>query len=429
MRRLLTERYSLLFDKKVMNPLLFARDIYQYGKFRELVSFVLWELMHQLRLFPKKKYLKFNSGEVISPEKERLNDPGFSDKIHSFFKTRGLDASLAHHNWKLLYRNRNDEVIFGCLYPNDRDLYKSADHGQSITFIKRFPEKIKSIFISSQNTLFICILGAVYKSADGGKSFKKSLDLGSSESVFRHNNAMTETPDKTLVIGEYGNVWDKNGWRKLAYLYFSSDEGETWDRSDFLIERGTNKHVHLIKYSKLFKKMFMADGDNYKKLWVSGASNTSGLKDPNQWTPVNKFHIQTGGYTSVIEDEDKILFGTDYQGGTNFIVESRDGERFRKRIVPDPYRRSPIGNMVQRKSNGRSEIWALLPYATARTKCLLMYTLNGGESWNKVIEYDRATHKVWLTSSSNGIANELYFSIENLKKADRVVYKIADHGW
>lgn len=238
---------------------------------------------------------------------------------------------------------------------------------------------------------------------------------------------MTETPDKTLIIGEYGNIWDQNGWRKLAYLYFSSDEGETWECSDFLIHKGTNKHVHLVKYSRLFNKIFMADGDNYKKLWVSDALNSADLQDPDNWKPINKFHIQMGGYTSVIETDEKIVFGTDYQGGTNFIVETTDGERFTKTIVPDPYRRSPIDNMVQRKSKQGHEIWANLPFSTAGTKCLLMYTTDDGKSWNKAIEYSRSTHKVWLISSSNEIADELYFSVEDKINNDRIVYKITDY--
>ena len=133
-----------------------------------------------------------------------------------------------------------------------------------------------------------------------------------------------------------------------------------------------------------------------------------------------------GGYTSVIENDEKILFGTDYQGGTNFVVETTDGEKFTNKIVPDPYRRSPIDNMVQRKSKNGNEIWANLPYSTANTKCLLMYSADGGKSWNKVIEYSGITHKVWLLNSSNEIADVLYFSIENKKSTDRVVYKIAD---
>jgi photosystem II stability/assembly factor-like uncharacterized protein len=425
MERELTRRHALLFERKVQNPFLFARDIYQYSKFRELASFIVWELLHKLRLFPKEKYLKFNHGQVLTLENDSLNELDFSQKIDHLFKSRELNIVSSDHNWKLQFINNNGE-IFGCLYPDDRDLYKSIDHGKSIAFVNRFPQRIKSIFISSQNTLFVCVQGAVYKCSDRGVSFKKVLDLGSSTSYFRHNNEMTETPDQTLIIGEYGNTWEKNGWRKLAYLYFSSDEGETWERSDFLINKGTNKHVHLVKYSKLFNKVFMADGDNYKKLWVCDSSNASDLQNPDKWKPVTKFHIQTGGYTSVIETDEKIVFGTDYQGGTNFIVETGDGLTFDKRIVPDPYRRSPIINMVQRKSKNGTEIWAVLPYSTANTSCLLMYTKDGGESWNKVIEYSKATHHVSLINSSNELADVLYFSIKNLENNDRVVYKITD---
>jgi len=236
---------------------------------------------------------------------------------------------------------------------------------------------------------------------------------------------MTETPDMTLLIGEYGNVWEKRGWRKLAYLYSSSDGGETWERSDFLITQGINKHVHLVKYSRLFDRVLMADGDNKKKLWVSEPVNSSFSINSNRWKPVNKFHIQMGGYTSIVESDGKILFGTDYQGGTNFIVETTDCKKFTKRIVPDPYRRSPIDNMAQRKSKKGNEVWANLPYSTANTKCLLMYTDDGGESWNKVIEYNRATHKVWLLSSSNETSDVLYISIEDSIDKNRVVYRIA----
>jgi photosystem II stability/assembly factor-like uncharacterized protein len=360
----------------------------------------------------------------LTVENQRLNDPGFGKKINRFFGNRELNVTRSCHNWKLLFTNNSGE-IFGCLYPNDRDLYKSIDDGDSIVFLKEFPRSIKSLYISSQNTIFVCAGGAVYKSSDGGASFKKSLELGSSQSYFKFNNAMTETPNQTLIIGEYGNVWDKEGWKKLAYLHFSSDNGETWEKSDFLIRNGINKHVHLARYSRLLNRILVADGDNKKKLWISESLGSSDLKDL-KWRPVNRFHIQMGGYTSVVESDGKILLGTDYLGGTNFIVETRDGENFVKRVIPDPYRRSPIDNMVKRKSKRGNEIWANLSYATANTKHLLMYTDDGGQSWSKVIEYSRDRHKVSLISSSNTIKDALHFSIEDMKNHDRAVYKVSD---
>lgn len=421
----LTKRYSLQFWKTgIKKPFSFIRDVYKSGKSGELVSFTVWELFHSLGLFPKEEYLKFSNIEPLTLENERLNELDFGKKINHLFRGRELSVTRSYHNWKLLFIGNNGE-IFGCLYPNDRDLYRSLDGGKSIIFLKTFPKSIKSMFISSQNTIFVCVEGTVYKSSDGGASFEKSLELSSSESYFKYNNAMTETPGQTLVIGEYGNVWDKEGWKNLAYLYFSSDSGETWGKSDFLIRNGINKHVHLVKYSRLLDKILVADGDNKKKLWISDSLDSSDLKDL-EWKPANRFHIQMGGYTSSAESDGRILFGTDYLGGTNFIVESRDCERFVKRVVPDPYRRSPIDNMVQRKSKRGNEIWANLSYSTANTRCLLMYTDNGGQNWNKVIEYSRNTHKVSLISSSNEVADVLYFYVEDLKNRDRVVYEVAD---
>jgi hypothetical protein len=421
----LTKQYSVLFgNKKGKNLFSFVYDVYKSGKSREIVSFIVWELFHKLGLFPKKDYLIFNDTEALTLENEGLNSLDFRERIDHFFSSRELGIISSDHNWKLLFRN-NEGEIFGCLYPDDQDLYKSIDKGKSVVFVKRFPERIKSIFISSQRTIFICVLGAVYKSSDHGVTFNKTLDLGSTISFFRFNNAMTETPGKTLIIGEYGNIWDKTGWRNLANLYFSFNDGETWQKSDFLQRRGTNKHVHIVVYSGLLNRILVADGDNYKKLWISDSLDTFDFDNP-KWKAVNKFHIQMGGYTSCVESDGTILFGTDYQGGTNFIVETKDGVKFTKRIVPDPYRRSPIDNLVLRKSKRGYEIWANLPYSTASTKCLLMYSADCGKSWTKVIEYSRTSHTVWLISSSNEITDDLYFSIENLQNNNRIVYKIFD---
>jgi hypothetical protein len=169
----------------------------------------------------------------------------------------------------------------------------------------------------------------------------------------------------------------------------------------------------------------VADGDNYKRLWLANSLNGSDHEN-SQWELITKFHIQMGGYTAVVESNGKVVFGTDYQGGTNFLVETVDGKKFTKKIIPDPYRRSPIDNMVVRKSKAGEEIWANLPFSTANTKCLLMYTANNGKSWNKVFEYDRSTHTVWLINSSTEISDELYISVEEISGKDRVVYKIAD---
>lgn len=428
----LTSKYSSILEKGkakkapalFLKSLLFVREAYRSEKLSELTSFVVWELFHKFGLFPKKEYLEFDNSEVLTLGNERLDDLDSSENSDRFFRSRGLGVVRSHHNWKILFINKNKE-IFGCLYSDDTKLYKSIDNGKSLIFLNTFPQIIQSIFVSSQNTIFVCVKGAVYKSTDNGNSFVKSLDLSSEESLFRRNYGMTETPSKTLIIGEYGNLPIKQGWQNLAHLYFSSDGEETWERSDFMKKAGANKHIHFVWYSKLLNKIIVADGDNKKRLWVSDELNSFDFKNP-KWKLINKFHIQMGGHTAVVESDGKILFGTDYMGGTNFIIETTDCEKFSKRILPDPYRKSPIMQLLQRKSKSGNEIWALLPYSTSKWKSLLMYTVNGGKSWRKVIEYIGAAHGVQLISSSNEIPDELYFSVRDVKDNERVVYKIVN---
>lgn len=421
----LTKQYSVFFAKKGVKKIFsLAQDIYKFGKFRELVSFAVWEVYHKLGLFPKNDYLSFSNTQAIVLESEKVASPELDEKVSQLFRSNGLSAIRCDHNWKQVYINSNGE-IFGSIYPNDFDLYKSTDGGKSVVLVHKFPESIKSLFISSQNTIFVCVQGSMYRSSDHGASFRKVLDLGSPISFFRSNNAMTETPNRQLWAGEYGNILEKNGWRKLAYLYHSADDGETWKVSDFLIQKGINKHVHIVKYSKVLNRLMVADGDNYKKLWISGPLDNFDFENP-VWIPITKYHIQMGGYTAVVENDEKIFFGTDYQGGTNFIVETTDAKKFTKKIVPDPYRRSPIDNMILRKSKKGHEIWANLPFSAPGTKCLLMYSDDGGASWNKVFEYSRSTHSVWLISSSKETTDTIYVSVQNQKTNARVVYQLVD---
>jgi hypothetical protein len=403
---------------------LFLQDIYQYGKARELSSFLVWELRHRLGLFPAKQYLTFLDDQALTLNGRAPDDEAFADTLRRLMERQSLSVTRSPLDWKYLFLDNGDMI--GSLHHDHHSLFRSTDQGQSVAWLHTFSEPIKSIFVSSGNTIFVCVKGAVYRSTDNGESFHQCLTLGSPASFFRHNNGMTETPNRVLAIGEYGNVWNDTRWKKLAYLYFSTDDGETWDCSDFLIRQGTNKHVHLVKYSKLLSHMFVADGDNKKKLWMSAPLDSTGCQALTTWTAVNRFHIQLGGYTSVVETDDELLFGSDYQGGTNFLVSTKDGRTYDKRIVPDPYRRSPIENMVQRRSANGKEIWANLPYSTSNTKCLLMCSTDGGSRWRKVIEYDRASHTVWLISSSTEITDRLYISIEDLRNGARAVYEVSD---
>jgi hypothetical protein len=425
MGRDISKSYAFLFEKKGLGKLSqFVNEIYRSGKLREISSFAIWEVLHRLRLFPKSRYLKFNPGSWVELQNKEKSLESQFDSLSNFFANQGFTLKQMDCNWKFLYPANNGEM-FGCIYPDDTVFYKTSDGGITAVPLEHFPYKIKTMFISSLGTILVCVKGSVYRSIDNGSTFTKILDFATPESFFRANYEVTETPAGLLMIGEYGNVWEENGWKNIANLYYSSNNGETWKVSEFLKEKGINKHVHVIQYSKLLKKLFLADGDNKKKLWISGPIESFNIEHP-QWNDLTRFHFQVGGYTSMIESGKKIFFGTDYQGGTNFIVETMDGKQFDKRIVPDPYRRSPVMQLILRKSNQGEEIWATLPFSTAGSKCLLMYTVDGGKHWYRALEYKSNAYNVNIINPSIEAAETLYFAIENRINNERAVYQLSD---
>jgi hypothetical protein len=178
MGREITKRYlSPSGKKKLRNPFSFIWDVYKSGKSREFISFMVWEVFHKTGLFPNERYLHFNNSDVIRLNDGIINDLEFAKKLNRFFETRDLNLKSSNQNWKLLFIGNTGE-IFGCLYPEERELYKSVDNGKSVIFVRKFPDQIKSIYVSSQNTIFVCIPGSVYLSTDNGTSFKKILRAG-----------------------------------------------------------------------------------------------------------------------------------------------------------------------------------------------------------------------------------------------------------
>ncbi len=389
-------------------------DIYRVGKLREVRSFVLWEISHRIRLYHfANQYITFtdNSYLVLTGEECGLYENGTAS---SFLAAQGLGFQSVRIDWKYCCQTA-DGILWGCCFSHANALYCSHDQSRSADLIYEFEYPIKSLFISQRNVLFVCSNGVIYKSDDAGKSFRTVLQLSTPISYFLFNNGMTELPDHTLMIGEYGSIWRGKTWQNLAYLYYSFDGGDTWTTSDFLMKQGVNKHIHLVKYSAHLNAVLLTDGDNKKQVWMNEAL-THFNKQANGrnagWDLINKYHHQTGGYLSMAETTETVLFGSDYLGGTNFIVRTSDGKQFDKLVLPDPYRRSPVMNMIARQSTAGNEIWAVsYSCLSGKAKSLLMCTHDSGKTWVRIIEFDGTTHEVRLVSSPSNPSEELYISI------------------
>lgn len=161
-------------------------------------------------------------------------------------------------------------------------------------------------------------------------------------------------------------------------------------------------------------------------------TNLADFKAKTGWRLLTRFHHQTGGYLSMAETRQKVLFGSDYLGGTNFIVNTTDGRRLQKQVLPDPYRRSPVMNMVCRQSASGTEIWAAsYSCLSDNAKSLIMCTQDAGKTWNRVLDFDGTKNEVRLVNSSHYPSEELLISITEFagesNKARHRLYKLDRH--
>lgn len=409
----------------------FLTDIQRVGKLSELISFVLWEVKHRLKIYAiGRQYVKFVDAPFITLRADRPPEASLGS-----LSVKGLSLQPILIDWKYCSQT-TDGVLWGCRFSHLNALYCSYDESQSAVRVHAFEYPISSLFINQRNDIFVCSNGRIFKSTDQGKSFRVVLHLSTPISYFLFNNGMTELPDHTLLLGEYGSLWLGESWQNLAYLYSSVDDGETWQTSDFLIQQGVNKHLHLVRYCARLNAVLLTDGDNKKQVWLNTSLshfNQPANKAKAGWQLINKCHYQMGGYLSVAESTETVLLGSDYLGGTNFIVSTPDGRRFNKAVLPDPYRRSPIMNMVSRLTASGCEIWAVSYSCLSRkAKSLLMRTTDSGKTWERIIEFDGANHEIRLINATHNQVPALYVSITTFgpgqEQPQHQIYQLTDRN-
>jgi hypothetical protein len=379
----------------------FIGHTYKCKKLGELCSYFLWELAHRLKLNPQGRYIHFVNKEA---------ELKFEDAQLVAIKRQSRDLTatswqLFPQPWALAYVVMPQ--IWGVIAPAGEILVLSDDGGLSARPCHTFPAPLQSIYVSRHHDIFVCCQGKIYKSADAGATFRVVLELSHPASYVRHDYGITEDEQGRIFIGEYSNVWSEaDGWKNTAWLYWSLNNGDNFSKTDFLQRAGANKHVHLIKFCSNIKKLFLTDGDNKKRLWVNdtlenfdrpAASGTPG------WRLVNHCHIATGGYFSALSVPHGIMFGSDYLGGTNFLVHSHDGHHFQKRILPDPFRRNPVANMSLLQSADQTEIWVGIQnhLKGKYAKALLLYSRDRGLTWHKSLEYDGLECDIQIISASS----------------------------
>lgn len=320
----------------------------------EITVNILREFTHFF--YKRKIYLESTSVEININNGEKC----LEDFKNEFNKNNSQHYKLTTINTLIFNAALDNHGVLWIISGNK--LLKSYNKGDTCEVIYEFNQSIRGIFISSKNYIFTSCCGCLYRSVNSGKSFEKILTF-SHEFTLLQNRSITEDDKKRLFVGEYGNKRDsKQKWITNAWIYWSNDDGNSWEKTDFLSKDGAT-HVHMLQFNPYDKKLYLAEGDSKKRLWVNedmkcfSEFNKSNSNHKTGWKLLRKGMIDTGGYLCMTGFENSTYVGTDYAGGTNFLVHFDRDYKFKKYCMKGKYRKNPIKKLAIMRGPSGNEIF------------------------------------------------------------------------
>jgi hypothetical protein len=391
--------------------------VFRTGKLREALYFVVLEVYYWCcRLFRvSSRLIEFKHTPFLRycPD-DRLD---FAD-LAATLRLHNLSAVETPTKWSII-TEAGDGAIFGTTLERPHVLLRSDNLCSTPVEMFDFGKVILAIFISDGGNLFVATKGRLHLSEDGGRSFGVALHLSHDESCVWHNHGIDETPEG-LVVGEYGSIVEGNRtpsfWKSVAHLYLTQDHGKSWRRTDYLVRNGASKHVHLVKYSRRFARLLVTEGDRLKRsYWISSFRK---LED-GSFNEGRFGFLLGGGHTAFAETHNATFLGTDHHGGTNLIVCLRSCGEDRARMLPSPYRRSPVMNMHCIRCGARSIVFASLQSGLRNQwKSALIYSDDDGDSWHRLVEFDGSHGYFSISNGQQRLRSSLVVSFDNFKSKE-----------
>jgi|GEM_PF-6915666 hypothetical protein len=187
---------------------------------------------------------------------------------------------------------------------------------------------------------FVCIGVCVYFIVDGrlrsvtvdGDVQDEGLVLSSPASRVL-DQGIAAAPDGTLVVAEYKH--DACGVSG-AYAYVRRPYSDRWEAVTALAKR-VDKHCHIVVFDPYTARFYITCGDNRKMLAcldVGPVRTDVHIISTGTW--------RAGGFMCAAVSDASIICGTDYTGGTNYLVEVSGGRIRNKSVLRMPFRRSIV---------------------------------------------------------------------------------------
>lgn len=246
---------------------------------------------------PLTYYMGTVGGGVWKTEDAGISWQNISDR---YFKTSSVGAiAVAPSDPNVLYVGMGEHAVRGVMSSYGDGVYKSTDAGKTWKHIGLDATRhIASIRVDPKNPdiVFVGAQGAtygpsedrgIYKSIDGGRSWKKSLFVDSNTGCT--DLAMDNNNPRILYVAMWDHrrlPWQIRSGGKGSALYKSIDAGETWSKMEKGLPTEMGKMAICVSGSNSNKLYAVIESDTKKEQGGVFASSDAGAS----WSRVSKDH-------------------------------------------------------------------------------------------------------------------------------------------
>lgn len=272
-----------------------------------------------------------------------LADGGYDDRQAlrvSRDNLRDVHRELAPQLTALGYRKISEftsDEEDKCLVVGNRLVCKAASalrfYGYDRSLLQTVPVdgRLSNVVLVA-GRLYFFVEGSLFSLREGEEVCSEALTLTSVESTVLDQGIATD-PHGTLVVGEYlHDLMEESG----AYVYVRRAGHDRWDMIDTLARRA-DKHCHIAVFDPAAGLFYVTCGDSRKMLATLAVNGNGSRLDI-----VSDSAGKTGGYLCAAPLDGGLLCGTDYTGGTNFLVLVRGGRIRCKEVLRGRYRRCVV---------------------------------------------------------------------------------------
>jgi len=242
-------------------------------------------------------YMGTTGGGVWKTEDAGISWNNISD---GFFKTGSVGAvAVAESDINVVYVGMGEHAPRGVMSSYGDGIYKSTDAGKTwknmgleltrqISSIRIHPKNADLVYIGAQGAIHGASTDrGVYKSADGGKTWNKTLYVDENTGCVDLSMDMNNPRILYAAMWDYRRLpWEMRSGGKGSGLYKSVDGGDTWEKIQTGLPKELGKMSVSVSKANSNKIYLVVESDSQKEQGGLFVSDNAG----KNWNRISKDH-------------------------------------------------------------------------------------------------------------------------------------------